>query len=104
MLCSCKCFTLLTHTKRVQSSDIKICLLSLDKGAIIDPIVKEVIDNETYVILNKEDALKDGSSLENLITKIQNETGAKKVWTMSCMTGQGVDKFLTQMIDILKTK
>ncbi|KAI9331905.1 tRNA modification GTPase TrmE [Pilaira anomala] len=89
---------------RVQSSDIKICLLSLDKGATIDPIVKDVIDNETYVILNKEDALKDGSSLENLITEIQNETGAKKVWTMSCMTGQGVDKFLIQMIDILKKK
>ncbi|KAG2235861.1 hypothetical protein INT48_008164 [Thamnidium elegans] len=89
---------------RVRSSDIKICLLSLDKGAIIDPIVKEVIDNETYVILNKEDALKNGNSIQDLISKVQDETGAKKVWTMSCKTGQGVDKFLNQMIDILKAK
>jgi tRNA modification GTPase len=76
----------------------------LDRGAIIDPIVKDVIDSETYVILNKEDAIPGNKDLGDIVGKVEIETGAKKVWTMSCTTGQGVDNFLKQMIDILKEK
>ncbi|KAI7889445.1 tRNA modification GTPase TrmE [Mucor mucedo] len=89
---------------RILSSDIKICLLSLDGDATIDPIVKDIIDKDTYVILNKEDAAKNTKDIANMVTRIEKETSAKKVWTMSCTTGQGVDKFLTQMINILKNK
>lgn len=89
---------------RILSSDIKICLLSLDGDATVDPIVKDVIDKDTYVILNKEDAMNNAKDIMDIVTHVEKETGAKKVWTMSCTTGQGVDKFLTQMIDILKTK
>jgi tRNA modification GTPase len=91
---------------RVESSDIKICLLSLDEGVTtIDPIIQQVIDQNTYLILNKEDAISTSKSeLAQLVKKLEQETGAKKVWTMSCSTGQGVDAFLKQMIDILKQK
>lgn len=89
---------------RILSSDIKICLLSLDGGATLDPIVKDVIDKDTYVILNKEDALNNMEDLADIVAKIERETGAKKVWTMSCTTGQGMENFLAQMIDILKAK
>lgn len=89
---------------RILSSDIKICLLSLDGGAIVEPIVKDVIDKDTYVILNKEDAVNNSNDIADIVKKIEKETGAKKVWTMSCTTGLGVDKFLIQMIDILKAK
>lgn len=86
------------------SSDIKICLLSLDRGAIIDPIVKDVIDGETFVILNKEDAVSSEKELSDIISKVKIETNAKRVWTMSCTTGQGVDSFIMQIVDILKAK
>lgn len=86
------------------SSDIKICLLSLAGGVTLDPIVKQVIDKDTIVILNKEDAINNSKDIMNIVTRIEKETGAKKVWTMSCTTGQGVDKFIVQMIDILKAK
>lgn len=89
---------------RIQSSDLKICLLSLDRSAIVDPIVRDVIDSETYVILNKEDAISSEKDLSEIVQDVERETGAKKVWTMSCTTGQGVDKFLKQIIDILKAK
>lgn len=86
------------------SSDIKICLLSLDRGAVIDPIVKDIIDGETFVILNKEDAVSSEKELSDIISKVKRETNAKRVWTMSCTTGQGVDSFITQIVDILKAK
>lgn len=91
---------------RVQSSDIRICLLSLDEGVTaIDPIIQQVIDQNTYLILNKEDAISTSKSeLTQLVKRLEIETGAKKVWTMSCSTGKGVDTFLKEMIDILKQK
>jgi tRNA modification GTPase len=91
---------------RVESSDIKICLLSLDQGVTtIDPIIQQVIDQNTYLILNKEDMVSSSKSeLAQLVKKLEQETGARKVWTMSCSTGQGVDAFLKEMIDILKQK
>lgn len=78
--------------------------MSLDRSAIVDPIVRDVIDSETYVILNKEDAISSEKDLSEIVKDVERETGAKKVWTMSCTTGQGVDKFLKQIIDILKAK
>ncbi|CAO3606753.1 unnamed protein product [Mucor hiemalis] len=89
---------------RISSSDIKICLLSLGGGFTLDPIVKDVIDSETYVILNKEDAISDGEKLVDIIERVKKETKAKKVWSISCATGQGVDIFLKQIVDILKAK
>lgn len=73
-------------------------------GFKLDPIVKDVIDNETYVILNKEDAIKDGEKLVDIIAQVRKETHAKKVWSISCATGQGVDTLLKQIVDILKAK
>lgn len=70
----------------------------------MDPIVKDVIDSETYVILNKEDAISDGEKLVDIIERVKKETKAKKVWSISCATGQGVDIFLKQIVDILKAK
>ncbi|KAL7316206.1 mitochondrial splicing system protein, variant 2 [Mucor circinelloides] len=93
---------------RIDTADIKICLLSLEGTtatslSTLDPLVRSVIDKDTYLVLNKADVY-NNDNLTQLVTKIQNETGAKKVWTMSCSTGKGVDVFLKQMIDILKSK
>ncbi|CEP19801.1 hypothetical protein [Parasitella parasitica] len=89
---------------RIELSDIKICLLSLENGCTaIDPLVRSVIDKDTYLVLNKDDTY-NKNNLAQLIARIQEETGVKKVWTMSCSTGQGVDIFLKQMIEILKSK
>ncbi|KAI8642139.1 tRNA modification GTPase TrmE [Parasitella parasitica] len=91
---------------RIDSSDIKICLLSLENQSActsIDPLVRSVIDKDTYLVLNKDDVY-NKNNLAQLITQIQEETGIKKVWAMSCSTGQGLDTFIKQMIGILKSK
>jgi tRNA modification GTPase len=93
---------------RLESSDIKICLLSLEgdganTATTLDPLVRSVIDEDTYLVLNKDDVY-NKDDIDQLVTKIQNETGVKKVWSMSCSTGRGVDVFLKQMIAILKSK
>jgi tRNA modification GTPase len=92
---------------RVELSDIKICLLSLTgsdpQQVYIDPIVRQVIDSETFVLLNKQDMV-PGVSAADLSDRIQRKTGAKKVWCISCMTGQGMDVFLSDMVQLLKTR
>lgn len=93
---------------RLESSDIKICLLSLEgdganAATTLDPLVRSVIDEDTYLVLNKDDVY-NKDDIDQLVTKIQNETGVKRVWSMSCSTGRGVDVFLKQMIAILKSK
>ena len=70
----------------------------------LNPVVKDVIDKDTYVILNKQDVISDQTRLDTLIATLKKDTGAKKIWSMSCETGEGVSLFLDQMIDILKTK
>ncbi|KAI8972276.1 tRNA modification GTPase GTPBP3, mitochondrial-like protein [Pilobolus umbonatus] len=87
---------------RIQSSDMKICILSVDKDPILDPIVKQVIDSDTYIILNKEDMLPD--KIKEICQSIQQETGVKKIWTMSCSTGHGVDLFLNDLVTIIKDR
>ncbi|KAF1802270.1 tRNA modification GTPase TrmE [Mucor lusitanicus] len=93
---------------RIDTADIKICLLSLEDTTAtglptIDPLVRSVIDKDTYLVLNKDDVYSH-DDLTQLVRNIQSETGAKQVWTMSCSTGRGVDVFLKQMIGILKSK
>ncbi|KAI8967544.1 hypothetical protein BDF20DRAFT_927890 [Mycotypha africana] len=91
---------------RIQSADIKVCLLPLDTPLSIDSVIREVIDDDTYIILNKEDITTNSD--ENLLTayksKLLKETGVQKVWTVSSKTGKGVDVFINEMIDILKAK
>lgn len=91
---------------RVESSDIKMCLLSLDGDLNVDPVVQQVIDKDTFVILNKQDTLlaDKEEKLAQLKDKLRKELGVKNIWTMSCTTGHGLDLFLKQMIDILKEK
>jgi tRNA modification GTPase len=88
---------------RINTSDINICLIPLNNNADIDPIIRQTIDKDTLLILNKEDMF-SGVVTEELVEKVKLDTGAKKVWSMSCATGQGLDKFLSDMIDILKSK
>ncbi|KAG0193826.1 mitochondrial splicing system protein [Apophysomyces sp. BC1034] len=94
---------------RLRTSDIKICLLSLGQLHIesdrisIDKIVRDVIDNETFVILNKQD-ISEGMDTVKLAKAVERVTGARKVWTMSCKTSQGLDIFLQDMIGILKAR
>ncbi|ORZ19318.1 hypothetical protein BCR42DRAFT_347768 [Absidia repens] len=101
---------------RVELSDIKICLLSLSNlnldsesseqqhNVNIDPIVRQVIDADTYVLLNKQDMVPGTSSFLALADRIERETGARKVWSISCKTGQGMDVFLRDMVQILKAR
>ncbi|KAI8092685.1 tRNA modification GTPase TrmE [Halteromyces radiatus] len=97
---------------RVELSDIKICLLSLSTLTTtentqhqihMDPVVRQVIDQDTYIILNKQDMIPGISPLE-MANQIQRETGARKVWSISCKTGQGMDVFLKDMIQVLKSR
>ncbi|KAG1053925.1 hypothetical protein G6F43_004031 [Rhizopus delemar] len=88
---------------RIDNSDIKICMLPLDSGASIDPMIEQMIDNDTYVILNKEDTISH-QELSDISKKIKKKVSAKKVWTVSCETGLGMDQFLTELIDILKSR
>ncbi|KAI8881487.1 tRNA modification GTPase TrmE [Backusella circina FSU 941] len=89
--------------ERIKTSDIRICLIPLTSDADIDPIIRQTIDKDTLLILNKEDMF-SGIVTDELLERIRAETGAKQVWPMSCATGQGVDKFLSDMISILKSK
>lgn len=93
---------------RIESADIKMCLLPLDGDlALIDPVVEKIIDKDTLVILNKQDTLvgdeKEQKRIQ-LIKKLKEDIGVRHVWTLSCTTGKGLDLFLNQMIDILKQK
>jgi tRNA modification GTPase len=102
---------------RVELSDIKICLLSLSnlnmelgepgwlkqQKVSIDPIVRQVIDSDTFVLLNKQDMVSGASSLA-LVGLVERETGARKVWSISCRTGQGLDVFLRDMVQVLKSR
>ncbi|KAI7898725.1 tRNA modification GTPase TrmE [Cokeromyces recurvatus] len=91
---------------RILLSDLKICLLPLNDIATIDPIVRDIIDKDTYLILNKEDTVSSYSKedIDKLISMIKKEIGIKHIWTMSCTTGKGVDLFLNQLINIIKDK
>lgn len=88
---------------RIDNSDIKICMLPLDSGASIDPMIEQMIDDDTYVILNKEDTISH-QELSDISKKIKKKVNAKKVWTVSCETGLGMDQFLAELIDILKSR
>ncbi|KAI8334052.1 tRNA modification GTPase GTPBP3, mitochondrial-like protein [Blakeslea trispora] len=90
--------------QKVALADIRICLISLEEGLALDPVVKEVIDKDTCVILNKQDVVVNQQQLDAWVETIKKETGANRVWSMSCETGQGVSVFLNEMIDILKSK
>ncbi|CEI99604.1 Putative tRNA modification GTPase TrmE [Rhizopus microsporus] len=77
---------------RIDISDIKICMLSAEQGESIDPMVEQLIDDNTYVILNKEDAVSQQELLD-LSERIRAKVKSKNIWTMSCKTGLGVDRF-----------
>ncbi|KAI8142607.1 tRNA modification GTPase TrmE [Fennellomyces sp. T-0311] len=84
---------------RMDVADIKICLLPLTQKEI-DPIVRQVIDPSTFVILTKQDV--STVSVEQ-ITKQLRQQGIQKIWALSCRTGQGVDHFLDDMIGVLRS-
>ncbi|KAG1452167.1 hypothetical protein G6F56_007892 [Rhizopus delemar] len=87
----------------IDTADIKICMLPLDQGASIDPLVEQMIDENTYIILNKEDVVSQQELLD-ISLRIKDKVNAKGVWTVSCETGLGVDKFLAELIHVLKSR
>ncbi|ORE10591.1 tRNA modification GTPase TrmE [Rhizopus microsporus var. microsporus] len=88
---------------RIDISDIKICMLSAEQGESIDPMVEQLIDDNTYVILNKEDAVSQ-QELVDLSDRIRAKVKSKNIWTMSCKTGLGVDRFLAELLNVLKSR
>ncbi|KAG1178111.1 hypothetical protein G6F70_003579 [Rhizopus microsporus] len=88
---------------RIDISDIKICMLSAEQGESIDPMVEQLIDDNTYVILNKEDAVSQQELLD-LSERIRAKVKSKNIWTMSCKTGLGVDRFLAELLNVLKSR
>ncbi|KAI9271626.1 tRNA modification GTPase TrmE [Phascolomyces articulosus] len=94
---------------RMDLADIKICLLPLTQNEI-DPIVQQVLDPDTFVILTKQDLVTTPNCSNNTTTLLEKsildqlqKKGVQKIWTLSCKTGQGVDRFLNDMIDVLKS-
>ncbi|KAI8062549.1 tRNA modification GTPase TrmE [Gongronella butleri] len=96
---------------RVAVADIKICLLALPSlvrdaggGAVrVDPMIRKIIDDDTYLLVNKVDA-SQGAVDDTLLRQLQTATGAKRVWAISCATGQGIDVFLAGLVKDLETK
>ncbi|KAG2219798.1 hypothetical protein INT45_001130, partial [Circinella minor] len=86
---------------RMDLADIKICLLPSTENEI-DPIVQQVLDSNTFVLLTKQDLANTTTTKSTTIMDQLHQAGVKKVWTLSCKTGQGVDKFLDDMIGVLK--
>ncbi|ORX45660.1 tRNA modification GTPase TrmE [Hesseltinella vesiculosa] len=102
---------------RAAVADIKICLLPLpslkptqDLNSLqMDAMVQQIIDDQTILLLNKQDLLlQDGQhpnvTLQPLFDHIQAMTGAKKVYAISCETGQGIDSFLKDLVQDLEAK
>ncbi|KAI9498222.1 tRNA modification GTPase TrmE [Zychaea mexicana] len=85
---------------RMDLADIKICLLPLTKNEI-EPIVQQVLDPSTFVILTKQDVA--STTVEKQVKEQLHQAGVQKIWTLSCKTGQGVDCFLNDMIGVLKS-
>lgn len=87
----------------LQDAHIKICLVPLTStlaGFNISPAVRRVIDQNTFVILTKLDLIAE--DVDQLADTVARETGARKVWAISCKTGQGLNTFIDGMIDTLK--
>lgn len=82
-------------------ADIKICLLPSTESNI-DPIVQQVLDSNTFVLLTKQDLANSTTTKLTPIIDQLHQAGVEKIWTLSCKTGQGVDKFLDEMIGVLK--
>lgn len=86
--------------ERGDVADIKICLVPIRLYDTLEPIVREEIDSETYVLLTKHDENPSPVDLEGVRTSL----GARQVWAISCKTGQGVASFLGDLVAILKDK
>lgn len=82
-------------------ADIKICLLPFTDNLQIDPSLQQVLDKDTLLILTKKDLI-SGPVEDDVLQSIQNRTGVRRVWAISCKTGLGVGQFLQDMIDMLK--
>ncbi|KAI9280672.1 hypothetical protein BY458DRAFT_430408 [Sporodiniella umbellata] len=88
---------------RIDLADIKICMLPLDQGFTIDPLIEQSIDKNTYVVLNKEDAVSEKELLD-ISNRMKEKFGANRVWAVSCESGVGIDSFLAELIEVLKLR
>jgi predicted GTPase len=77
---------------RFNSADIKLCVLDSTALPNIDKPIKELVDKNTLIVVNKVDQLKEDG--ETLTEKIA-ELGSGKSWKISCLTQEGVSQFVS---------
>ncbi|CAG8736213.1 14630_t:CDS:2, partial [Ambispora leptoticha] len=106
---------------RIMTADIKICILSLPEilnkiekeknfnmsfKAIDEPIIKNSIDKDTLFILNKKDIVSNNEMM--IIPQLKQDIcelfGTNLAWEVSCVTGEGMQEFLTGLLDSIKDK
>ncbi|CAG8433334.1 13065_t:CDS:10 [Ambispora gerdemannii] len=108
---------------RIMTADIKICILSLPEilnnnekenfnmsfKAFDEPIIKNSIDKDTLLILNKKDLVNNENHHEMIMIpqleqNIRELFGTNPAWEVSCVTGEGMQEFLTGFLDLIKDK
>ncbi|RUS34356.1 tRNA modification GTPase GTPBP3, mitochondrial-like protein [Jimgerdemannia flammicorona] len=98
--------------RRIDSADIKICLLSLpdllsERSTPLIHMTRDIIDPDTLLILNKCDTIPGSPAVINnsaLIRRIFAMSTPMHIWTLSCETGEGFDKFMNEFVEILSDK
>ena len=70
----------------------------------IGSVIRDTVDVDTYLVLNKSDLIENKSDLLKLKEKSLKHISTNHVWCLSCLTGEGFDEFQKSFINSLKKK
>ncbi len=70
----------------------------------IDSIIKDTVDDNTYLIINKSDLIGHKSDLSKLKEISLKSIPINYIWCLSCLTGEGFNEFQESFINSLKQK
>ncbi|CAI2182309.1 10699_t:CDS:2 [Funneliformis geosporum] len=100
---------------RIKTADIKIIILSSlellhsiksnhNYFSNIDSIIKDTVDDNTYLIINKSDLVENKSDLSKLKQISLKSIPVNYVWCLSCLSGEGFNEFQETFINSIKQK
>ncbi|CAB4470703.1 tRNA modification GTPase TrmE [Rhizophagus irregularis] len=100
---------------RIKTADIKILILSsleimnsikCDNNYFYDisSIIRDTVDVDTYLVLNKCDLIEHKPDLSKLKEISLKYISTNYIWCLSCLTGEGFDEFQKSFINSLKKK
>jgi hypothetical protein len=70
----------------------------------IGSIIRDTVDVNTYLVLNKSDLIEHKSDLSKLKEMSLKYIPTNYVWCLSCLTGEGFDEFQESFVNSLKQK